>query len=38
VKLQDTLDEMKPVFLSLEDEYAEKQLFYEKEKKVTVGG
>lgn len=36
VKLQDTLDEMKPVFVGLEKEYADKQLYYEEEKKVTV--
>ena len=37
VKLQDTLDEMKPVFVELEKEYANKQLYYEQEKKITVG-
>ena len=37
VKLQDTLDEMKPVFVGLEKDYADKQLYYEQEKKVTVG-
>jgi len=36
VKLQDTLDEMKPVFVELEKEYANKQLYYEQEKKITV--
>jgi len=36
VKLQDTLDEMKPVFVDLEKEYAEKQVYYDQEKKVTV--
>lgn len=37
MKLQDTLDEMKPVFVNLETEYADKQLYYEQEKKITVG-
>ena len=37
VKFQDTIDGMKPVFTDLEKQYAEKQQFYDEEKKITVG-